>query len=43
MFQFIDYPNTKKEALSLSKYGHSLNCVFEIEETSAEDNDGDFE
>ena len=35
MFQFIDYPNTKKEALALSKFGHSLNCVFEIEEVPA--------
>jgi hypothetical protein len=35
MFQFIDYPVTKKEALALSKFGHSLNCVFEIEEVRA--------
>jgi len=41
MFQFIDYPNTKKEALALSKYGHSLNCVFEIEEVPAADNEGE--
>lgn len=41
MFQFIDYPNTKKEALALSKYGHSLNCVFEIEEVPSADNEGE--
>jgi hypothetical protein len=37
MFQFLDFPATKKEALALSKYGHSMNCVFEVEEVQAVD------
>jgi len=37
MFQMIDYPATKKEALAFSKYGHSMNCVFEIEEVPADE------
>ena len=35
MFYLIDYPNSKKEALAMSKYGHILNCVFEVEEVAA--------
>lgn len=37
MFQLVDYPQTREEALAFSKFGHSLNCVFEVEEVPAEE------
>jgi hypothetical protein len=39
----VDYPTTKAEILSLSKYSQSLNAVFEIEEILPPIEEGDEE
>lgn len=37
----VDYPTTKAEILSLSKYSQALNAVFEIEEIMPPVEEGD--
>jgi hypothetical protein len=37
----VDYPTTKQEILSLSKYSQSLNAVFDIEEILPPVEEGD--
>jgi hypothetical protein len=43
IFNIVDFPQTKEEAIAFAKLGHTLNLVFEVTQTyrqpSSEDDD----
>lgn len=43
LIYMVDYPQSKAEAVALSKYGHGLNAIFEVnEEQRSEDPEESF-
>ena len=36
MFQVVDFPNTKSEAVAFAKFNHTIHCIFEVNQCEKE-------
>mmetsp|Transcript_5574 Transcript_5574/g.4242 ORF Transcript_5574/g.4242 Transcript_5574/m.4242 type:complete len:110 (-) Transcript_5574:224-553(-) len=40
LFQLVDFPQTRGEAVAFAKHALSLNCIFEVKEAGKVDEEG---